>query len=400
MAVVLEPAVKARLAGLRFVVPEGRVCESGQSASQAARDLGERVVVKALVPTGRKGVGGGVRIASSAMEAGEHSEAILGMTLNGFPVTQVYVERQLEIEDEFYFAVMPSGVHQTYEVVFSVHGGVNIEELGADHIVSMCVDPDREFPDYQARKLAHRAGVESAQIRVVSSAIADLVNFAIRNDAQLFEVNPLVTLTDGNVGVAGAMLSVDESALFRHPDMAAIALRGVDSLGRPLTDLELHARRLNEEIPEGDMRLIEFDQGDIGFLTLGGGCGLVALDALAASGEMPATAFDMTSGNIEEKFFRITAAVLSLPRLRALFVGGNISAMTPVPIRTRGLIRALRHCDRDWSNFPVVVRLPGPQDEEAARLLEEFPHVDFFTDDVTIEGAVERLVQRLKGVSA
>jgi succinyl-CoA synthetase beta subunit len=400
VAVVLEADAKRLLADVRAVVPRGSVATDSDGAAAIARQFGGRVVIKALIPTGRKGKAGGVLFADGPGEVVEQVEALLGSVINGFVVAAVYVEEALTVANEYYFALAPSGRYQAYELLFSTTGGVDIE----DHSQSVApkslrIDPVEPVEDYQIRKwLVGEGLITGAELKAVVPAIADLVNRAIELDVQLLEVNPLAVLEDGRVGVLGAMLSIDESAFYRQPEMASIAISGADTLGRPQTDLEQIASALNEEIPEGDMRLVEFIDGDVGFMTLGGGCSLVALDTLVTLGEKPATAFDMTSGNIEDKFYRMSAAVMAVPRLRGLFVGGNISAMTPVPIRVRGLARALRESERDLRTFPVVVRLAGPDDEEGRDLLAAFPEVDFYTDDVTIEEAVERFVDRLREV--
>lgn len=401
MAVLLEMDVKRELAREGVAVPAGRVCRSAAQAAEAARRLGGGCVVKALIPTGRKGRGGGIRMAAGPAEAEDQARGLLGRVVNGFPVEAVLVEERAGIAEELYVSIAPDGPSRRMRLMFSRFGGVEIEQrLACGDVESVYLEPSRPPREYEVRSLLARAGV-NGRVRVrAAQAVYAIARAAHRLDATLLEVNPLAVLQDGRIMAVGAMCSIDDHALFRHPDLATDLIKGVDRIGRPQRPLEQHMDELNRRFPhQGEIRFAEFADGDIGFMVMGGGAGLVALDALAREGGAPATFFDMTSGDVEEKIYLATKAVLSVERIRGLIIGVNISAFAPVPIRVRGIARALRESGRDLDAFPVVLRLAGPDDDKARALMREFPQVRYFTDDATIEEAVVELCDRVRGAA-
>jgi succinyl-CoA synthetase beta subunit len=167
----------------------------------------------------------------------------------------------------------------------------------------------------------------------------------------------------------------------------------------PLTAWEKRIDELNRALPDGgDIRFGEFEDGDIGMMVLGGGAGLMALDALARAGGKPANFLDMTSaaGQAEEKLYRLTKSFLGVERLRGLIVGSNIGAFLPVPIRLKGIARALREMLPSRGRFPVVIRLAGLADDEVAPIIEGLP-ITYFRDEVTLEDAIDVFMRQLEG---
>lgn len=401
MPVLLEPDVKALLAGYGIPVPEGVVCATPQEARDAARGIGPALAVKAIVPTGRKGKAGGVQLVEGVADATAAAERLLGSHVRGFPVDAVLVERRQAIVAELYVAVLPDGDRRTWRLLFSATGGVDIEEAGGDGVHALPLDPGGRVYDFEVRRLVKKAGIAGPGLRRIGAAVAAVARAAIEHDATLLEVNPLAVCADGSVCVIGAIASVDENALHRHPQLAARVVAGVDRVGRPLTGLEQHIESINERYPDqGHIRFSEFADGDLGFMFMGGGAGLVALDELMRRGGRPATFFDMTAGDVEDKIYEATSAILGIERIRGLIVGVNISAFAPVPIRVRGIARALRESGRDFVTFPVVLRLAGPDDEEGAGIMREFADVWYFRDELTIEEAVAFFVEQTEKVSA
>lgn len=401
MAVLLEMEIKRELAREGVAVPKGEVCQTPARVREVTRDLGGRCAVKALIPIGGKGKGGGVRLAASPAEAEEQARDLLGRTVVGFPVESVLVEEQVTIAEEFYVSIAPDGASRRMRLLFCRFGGVEVEQWLADgEVEAEYLDPVRPLREYQVRSMLARAGINGRTRVRAAQAIHSIARAAHRLDATLLEVNPLAVLEDGRVMAVGALCSVDDHALFRHPDLEEDLVKGADRLGRPPLPLERYMDELNRRFPDqGEIRFMEFPDGDIGFMVMGGGAGMVALDTLARLGGSPATFFDMTSGDVEEKIYLATKAVLSIERLRGLIIGVNISAFAPVPIRVRGIARALRESDRDLDTFPVVLRLAGPEDDKARELMREFPQVRYFTDDATIEEAVAHLCRQVGGAA-
>lgn len=402
MAVILEHIVKARLAPLRLTVPKGGQCVSAEEARDLAAELGGSLVVKALIPTGRRAKGGGVRFVESPEECADVAGQILGSTVNGFIVRSVLVEQKVDIVREYYFSLAPDPSARAMVAVFTRDGGVEVEDAlhSGEGVARATCDADGSFPEFRARQLVIEADVTGPEISLLAGAIQDLIQFGTSSDATLLEINPLAITADGSICAAGAMLSIDDRALSRQETFAEGTVEAVDLYGRELTPLELRIREVNAEHKGGQHRIMEFEDGDIGCMISGGGAGLVGLDAIWRAGGRPATAFDQTSGQVEEHFFHTTSGVLELDRVRGLIIGSNIGAMGPVPIRMRGIVRALKASTRDFTTFPIVVRLAGPEDDEARRLIAEVPDVHYFGDEVTIEEAVEHLITLVQELPA
>lgn len=400
MGVLLEPDVKAALSAAGVAVPDGVVARTPHEVRIAAARYDAGAVVKALVPIGRKQKGGGIRFVDDAAAAADHAADLIGSEINGFPVHAVLVEERVDVGSELYAAISPDGAERSWRLTFATSGGIDVEdELSAGAFVSVVLAASGRVPEFSMRELVVGAGLSGAPVRTVAMALTRTARVAISLDATLMEINPLVLTHDGRAVAVGAMCSVDDRSLFRHDDLAKQVVQGVDRTGRPLTDLERYMARLNERFPQhGEIRFAEFRDGDLGFMVMGGGAGLVSLDELHRLGRRPATFFDMTAGDVEEKIYLATRAVLGIPRLRGLIIGVNISAFAPVPIRARGIARALSETDRDLRKFPVVIRLAGPQDDEAAEILRDFP-VHYFRDDATLEEAVRTFVNLVDGVA-
>lgn len=398
MAALLENDAKHILARSGVRVPLGRVCSSPDEVRRAVDEIGAPVAVKALIPSKGKQVAGGIEFAQSAADAVRVAARMLGATIAGFEVCNVLVEVREDIVAEIYVAVQLHGPTKAFRLTVARKGGVNVEAAlarGAGHVLDFHVHAP-PWP-HQVRALLLRCGVRGDELRQVPDAIVGICRAALDIDATLLEVNPLGVLADATACAIGVLVSVDESALYRHPDLAQRAVQRVDQLLRPLTAWERRINEVNDAIRDGgDVRFAEFPDGDIGMMVLGGGAGLVALDAVARAGGRPANFFDMTSsaGGAEEKIYRITKVFLGVERLRGLFVGSNIGAFLPVPIRLRGIARALREDLQARGRFPVVIRLAGIGDDDVLPILDGLP-VIYFRDDATLEHAADVFMREL-----
>lgn len=396
MTVILEPRLKRELADSAVPVPVGHLCRDAISVGAATEALGGTAVVKAVVPTGRKGKAGAVVSVRTPGDARAEANRLLGSIVHGFPVEALLVEERVSIERELYVVVRPDGLQRGYTVAIGDTGGVEIEE-NSGRIETLTVRPDRHVPEFTLRRLAGRIGLTGPVLRTVGRAITGITRLAIRRDLTLLEVNPLAVLADGTVSAVGVLGSVDESAMQRQRSLVDDVVEGVDRVGRPLTRLEKEIEAINRTFPDhGHIRFQEFIDGDLGFMVMGGGAGLVALDELQRLGGRPATFFDMTAGDVEDKICAATQAILAVERLRGLMIGVNISAYAPVPIRVAGIARALKASSRDFRSFPVAIRLAGPHDDEAAEIMRDFADVDYYRDEVTLEEAVAHFVRRVE----
>jgi succinyl-CoA synthetase beta subunit/citryl-CoA synthetase large subunit len=399
---LLEHDALALLSQHGIAVAPYRVAATAAEAREAAQALGARVVVKALVPAGGRGKAGAVRRCGSAEEAEAAGGALLGMAVGRFPVERVLVSEALDIAREFFVSVTFDSMRRAPLLLFTAEGGVDVETLLAEapgKLLQEPVDLLEGLPPYAARALCRRAGLSGRLLVEMGEALAALYRLFRATDARVVEVNPLALTGDGRLVAASAMVNVDDQALFRHPELGEAADPDRSNGWRPLTPLEREMRAIDRADPRSAIRFNEFEDGDVGMMMTGGGSGLLSLDALLGAGGRPATTFDITAGDVEEKMYLATRAVLLRPGLRGLIVGGNISNFIPIDVKVRGVVRAIRELGIDPRRFPVVFRFAGPNVEVARELAASLPGVEFYDEAASIEDAVRRIAARTREVA-
>jgi succinyl-CoA synthetase beta subunit/citryl-CoA synthetase large subunit len=402
MAALLESDVKRLLAAHGVPVPRGIVCTSPEAVTLAATTLRDAVVVKALIPSKGKQAAGGIHFADTPAEAARVAEQVLGTTVAGFEVREVLVEACERLTQEIYASVELDTAAKAYRLTVAAKGGANVERQLADGAGRSVRFHPRALPwAYQVRDLLIDCGLSGETLRHAPDAIVAICRAAVAADLTLLEVNPIGLRADSTTCAIGVLASLDESALHRQPDLAARAIPKVDQLLRPPTEWERRVDELNQALPDGgDIRFGEFPEGDIGMMVLGGGAGLMALDAVARAGGKPANFLDMTSttGQAEEKVYRAVKLFLGVERLRGLLIGSNIGAFLPVPVRMRGIARALREGLPSKRRFPVVIRLAGIDDDQVEPIIEGLA-MKYFRDDVTLEDAIDVFMRELEAAA-
>jgi succinyl-CoA synthetase beta subunit len=345
----------------------------------ARRCFPGRVVLKAHVPLGGRGKAGFVRVTDDpAATAGE----LLGREFGGFAVTELLVSPAVEIRREWFAAV---ALESTPVALFSADGGVDV---AAAH--RRDVDIRRGLLPHEARELVVEAGLRGPAVNRAAAVLVGLYRAFRARDCLLVEVNPLVELADGRVAAASAVVHVDDRAEFRQPGLPVAGHDGA----RPWTEAERRMREVDAIDPEvGHIRFHHFPGGRVALMVTGGGGGAIAFDTLAAEGLEPATTFDISIGDIEEKVRRATRIILGLPGLAGLVAGSNFTNFAPVTARCAGLIRALREAPPP---FPVVLRFCGPGQEEAAALAAGIPGVTWCDERVRLDEAVRLLAAQVR----
>jgi succinyl-CoA synthetase beta subunit len=403
MARLLENHSLDQIAQRGVPVPGYRTAASPEEAQAAADDLGGQVVLKALVPVGGRGKGGAVRFIQNAAEASSVADELLGSTFKNFTVEYLLVSERLDVARELFVSFSFDSMARAPLLLFSAEGGIEIETLAAqrpDALQRHEIDVMLGLREFEAREVCARAGVRGSSLLKAAQALVCAYRAFRETDAALLEINPLAETTDGRMVAASALLTTDDQAAFRHPELQNLPGQ-VDSNGwRPLTPLELAIKRIDRADPAtGPIRFNEFEDGDVGFMITGGGAGLVSLDAIRRLGGCPATTFDIKIGQIEQKMYDATKAVLQRPGLKGLICGANFANFTGIELKVRGVVRALKDLKVDCACFPVVLRLCGPNQDEARRLASEVPGLEYHDDTTTLEEAVERFVGRVNSLA-
>jgi succinyl-CoA synthetase beta subunit len=399
MARLLEQDVKRLLQARDIPVPRGAVATSVEEAADIARDLASPAVVKGLVPANRRGRSGGVRVAADPEQAAGAAAALLGSTFAGGEVEQVLVEERLELERELFLSIVLDDDRGLPVVLASRHGGIDVEATFEDPQRAPAVlelDPWQKTLPFQLRRLWRSAGLEGSELLTVADVTRRAVDAFFELDATTLELNPLAVVAGQAVAV-GALLAVDDAALPRHQDLAALVV--ADDLGRPPTALEREAAAVAAVEPyRGTARFIELE-GDIGLLVGGGGGSLVFFDAVRRAGGRPACYTEIGGNPSADKVRGLTRVVLSCPGVRGLLVGHNITNNTQVDLVAQGVVAALADLGIDPRTFPVVARELGTNDQEGRRLFVQ-AGVDCRGEESTMEDAARRIVERVYGPAA
>jgi succinyl-CoA synthetase beta subunit len=373
-------------------VPAARVAGTPAEVRAAAAGFlaagSERVVVKAQVLVGGRGKAGGVRLASTAAEAEAVGAAILGMSLKGIPVRRVLVAPGVDIVREFYLGAVLDRAARRILLVGSAEGGVEIEEVARERpeaIVQIHAHPHLGLLDHQARSMAFALGLGGPFLRDAVAIAKGLVRVMLENDADLVEVNPLAIVREPGHRQPGgppaerlvcldAKITLDDSALPRHPDLEA-------------------RRDLDEEDPsdaEARLQGINFIHlnGTIGCLVNGAGLAMTTMDLVKRAGGDPANFLDIGGGAKADKVAAAMRLILADPKVRAILVNifGGITRGDEV---ARGLVEARAVQSRE---VPMVVRIVGTNAAEAAAILRAAA----FETATSLEDAADRAVAAVR----
>jgi succinyl-CoA synthetase beta subunit len=343
-------------------VPAGEVADTVDGAVEAAERVGYPCVIKAQVQIGGRGKAGGIKVAESREEAEQHADAIIGMDIRGprgegpFTVHQVWIERASEIESEYYASIILDRSEKKLMTMLSVMGGMNVEEIAEkdpDALVRRHVEPNEGFGEKQAAALAADAGVAEDTRAATAALLVKLYDAFNDSDATLIEVNPLVVTKDRDVIALDSKVTIDNSALYRHEELAELEDPSAEDPQEQMAK-------------EKGLTYVKLD-GDIGILGNGAGLVMSTLDVVAQAGGKPANFLDAGGGSKAEAITSAVEVILSDDKVRAVLfnIFGGITRCDEV---AKGLIEAFRQIEPD---VPFVVRLDGTNDEEGRRLLAE-----------------------------
>jgi succinyl-CoA synthetase beta subunit len=359
----------------RYGIPvsDGRVVTSSTDARAAAEELGCPVVVKAQVLTGGRGKAGGIKLAATPEEAQARADEILDMDIRGHTVRKILVERASDIEREYYLSLTFDRSAKQPLFMFTTQGGIDIEEVAAsspEALVRQHVDPLEGSHPWHARRLVYGAGVEDpSEQKQIAVIVGKLYDAFVGCDAMLCEINPLIVTPDGEVRALDAKFSVDDNALFRHPDIAE--MRDVDAAD----PLEALAR-------EKGVTYVRLD-GEVGVLGNGAGLTMATVDVVTFVGGRPADFCDLGGGGDAQGVVDALEVITRDPQVRSIYfnIFGGITRCDEV---ARGILQAL---ERMGIEDPIVVRLDGTNAEEGRRLLQEAGAANVHTEATMLDGA-------------
>ncbi len=353
-------------------VPESRLASSVEEVMEAVEEIGYPAAIKAQVHVGGRGKAGGIKIAMDEDEARQAAEDILGMDLKGYTVDRVLVEAGVDFENELYVGITMDRSEGKPVAMVSTEGGVNIEEVAEenpDAIAREHIDPAFGLHPYQARKVVFEAGIPRDVAFDVASFLTTLYDLYESNDASDIEINPVMITSDRDIVAADAVMNIDDDALFRHEDLAAMEEDAYEN------DLEAKAGEYGFDY----VRL----SGNVGIIGNGAGLVMTTLDLVDYFGGEPANFLDIGGGAKAERVANALDMVFSDENVDSVVfnIFGGITRGDEV---AKGINEALESFDEIPK--PVVVRLAGTNAEEGMEILN--------TDLVQVEGTLEDAVQR------
>jgi succinyl-CoA synthetase beta subunit len=364
---------KAILSRFGVAVPEGIVIDQAGGAEKAAQSIQDKTgatgwVIKAQIHAGGRGKGGGVKLARSLNEVKKLAGDILGMQLitpqtgpEGKKVNKVLIQQDIYYPGnspvrELYMSVLLNRATGKNIIMYSTEGGMDIETVAekTPHLIFREeIHPGIGIQPFQARKIAFNLGLEGKAFKEMTRFATALYQAYVSSDASLFEINPVVKTSDELIFAADAKVNLDDNALYRHPEYAAM-------------------RDLNEEDPaetEASKHNLNFIKlnGNVGCMVNGAGLAMATMDIIKLSGGEPANFLDVggtANAQTVEAGFRI---ILQDPSVKAILINifGGIVRCDRV---AQGVVDAYKSIGS--VRVPVIVRLQGTNAPEAKVLID------------------------------
>jgi succinyl-CoA synthetase beta subunit len=363
-------------------IPPGEVATTPDEVEAIAKKIGGMVVVKAQVHTGGRGKAGGVKLAKTPAEAREVASKILGMKINGLTVYKVLVTSAADIASEAYVGIILDRATKKPVFMVSPAGGIDIEEVAAktpEKILKLPIDTRYGLQPYQASELGFFLFPDDVKkVRAAGKIMSQLYRAFMKSDASLAEINPLVVTPAGEVLALDAKISIDDNALDRHADLAALRDETAEAPS------EVEARNAN-------LTFIKLD-GNVGCVVNGAGLAMATMDLVKYYGGEPANFLDIGGSSNPEKVVNALRIITEDPSVKVILfnIFGGITRTDDV---ANGIVTATK---ANPLKIPIVIRLTGTNEEIAMKIL----HENGFTASSDMDEAVEQAVALAKGGKA
>lgn len=358
-----EYQAKAIFADNGIPTLKGKVAFSVEEAVENAKELGGSVwAVKAQIHAGGRGLGGGVKIAKNLDEVKDYASKILGMNLvthqtgpEGKLVQKLYIESGANIVKEYYLAILFNRMVEQITIIASSEGGMDIEKVAKESpekIAKVGIDPQIGFKMFHGLEVAKVLGLDKDESKKLISMIAKLYKLYMDKDMNMLEINPLIKTAEGDFYALDAKCSFDDSALYRHPEIAEL---------RDITE-ENPAER---EAAEFGLSYVKLD-GDVACMVNGAGLAMATMDIINYSGAKPANFLDVGGGASAETVAKAFEIILRDKNVKVIFINifGGIVRCDRI---ANGILEATKNVE---VNIPIVVRLDGTNAAEAKAILD------------------------------
>jgi succinyl-CoA synthetase beta subunit len=361
-------------------VPDGRYADNVPAAVEAAEEVGYPCVVKAQVRIGKRGKAGGIKIANDREEMLKHAEAIIGMDIRGFTVHEVWIERASRIDAEYYASIILDRSEKKLLAMLSRMGGMDVEEVAETDpsaLIKRHVEPGEELTHELGLQMSMDARIDEDATDQVAKLLEELHQVALAEDATLIEVNPLIVTSDREVIALDSKVTIDNSALYRHEELAGLRDRSAEDPQEQMAK-------------EKGLTYVKLG-GNVGILGNGAGLCMSTLDVVAQAGGKPANFLDAGGGSKAEAIVDALEVITSDDNVTAILfnIFGGITRCDEI---AKGIIEAFARMD---IGVPLVVRLDGTNSEEGLGLLADADLPNLHVEK-TMLGAAQRVVEMAK----
>jgi succinyl-CoA synthetase beta subunit len=367
-----------------IAIPKGKLAKSPQEARQIAEELGIPVAIKAQVLMGKRGKSGGIKFAKTPEEAERVAKEILASKIDNIPVQSVLVEEMLDLRKEIYMGVTTSDTTRAPIAIFSISGGMDIEEVGESHperIFTRDISISRGFYEFDARNMLRKIeGLPGNEMNTYAQFLVNLYKIYRKNDCKLVEINPLAVTAKG-IFAADARIDIDDDAIWRHPELGIEISE--EAGAREPTPLEIAAGQIDKNDHRGSAHFVQIDPDgsyakkmnkiSIGYDCVGTGCAITLFDEIYPLGYYPIDFCDTSGNPTSLKMYAATKIVFSQPGIRGYLMVTGVAAQQ-LDNTARGIIKGLKELYPKTGgkpNIPCVLCFRGRSDEVAVQLFKE-----------------------------
>ena len=351
-------------------------------------------VVKSQIHAGGRGAGhfknsfndkGGVQVIFDKDNVSSVAKSMMGNVLVteqtgeiGKTVNRIFIEEGCDIDREFYLSLLVDRNTSKVMMMISAAGGMDIEEVAITNPEKIINVHFTKYTDISLDdSLLTKLDITKNQLDELTSIINKLLNAFTSIDASTIEINPLVLNKQGSFVILDAKISLDDNALFRHPELLDL---------KDLTEedpLELQAA-------EHDMNYVKLD-GSIGCMVNGAGLAMATMDIIKQFGEEPANFLDLGGTANKDRVIMGFKTIQSDPNVKSILInifGGIIHC----DMIANGIVDAVKELD---FKLPLVVRFQGTNAKEGKDKINNSDLGLISIDDFT--EAAKKVVELAKG---
>ena len=340
-----------------ITIPRGKIARSPDEASTVARELGIPVFLKSQITVSGRGKAGGILPAANFNEALTIASGLLDHEIKGIPVKTLLVEEKINIRDQFYTSIAIDRQAKRFVVLVSTSGGVDIEEVAIkspQKISRFYIDPLVGLTRSNAIEILKPFSLGTYDTNTWSSILLTLYQVALEYDAELVELNPLVKTAEGKFVAADARITLDDNAIFRHPEFAERNLQREEDTPR-----ETEARKQK-------FAYVDLD-GDIGIIGNGAGLVMATVDIVQIFGGRPANFLDIGGGAQFEIIENGVLLVMNKPEVKSILIN-ILGGITRCDLVASGIVAGLKAAP---VKKPIAVRMMGTNEKEGQEILRQ-----------------------------